>query len=78
MRALQVTFDALGAQHTAAKWKFLPGLETDDFVVLDLELDATLLPAEATMRLHESIGVDAAVQALATGKCQVRPERINN
>ena len=53
MAALQVTLDALGAEHAAIERKVLPGFESDHAIVADFELNAALLAAEATVRLHQ-------------------------
>ena len=60
MRALQVALDALRAEHAAVERKVFPRLEADDLVVLDLELDAALLAAEAAVRLDQAVRLDAA------------------
>ena len=62
VRALQVALDALGTEHAVIERELLPRLEADDLVVLDLELDAALLAAEAAMRLDEPIGLGGRVQ----------------
>ena len=59
VRALQVALHALRAEHAAVEREVLPRLEADDLVVLDLELDAALLAAEAAVRLDEPVGLDA-------------------
>ena len=59
MRALQVALDALGTEHTVVEGELLPRLEADDFIVLDLELDAALLAAEAAVRLDEPVRLRA-------------------
>ena len=74
MRALQVSLDALRAQHAAVEREVLPRLEADDLVVLHLQLDAALLAAETAMRLHESLGLDARRQAHARHRREMRPE----
>src|SRR5262245_3449977 len=75
MRALRVAANALGAQHAAVEGELFPRLEADDLVALHLELDAALLAAEATVRLHQPVGIDRRVDALAGRVRPVRPER---
>jgi len=53
MAALQVTLDALGAEHAAIKRKVLPGFESNQAIVADFELNAALLSAETAVRLHQ-------------------------
>ena len=65
MRSLQVSLDALRTQHAVVKGEILPRLEPDDRVVLHLELDAALLAAEAAVRLHHAVGLDAGIELLA-------------
>ena len=55
MIRLQVTLDALRAQHSAIEREILPRLEADHVVLPDLELDAALLSAEAAMRLYQPV-----------------------
>src|SRR5262249_12296924 len=51
MLVLHVALDAFRAEHAAVERELFPRLEADDLVVLDLELDAALLSAEAAVRL---------------------------
>ena len=74
MRALQVALHALRAEHAAVEREVLPRLEADHLVVAHLELDAALLAAEAAVRLHQPIGLDAGRQPHARHRGQVRPE----
>ena len=74
MRALQVSLDALGAQHAAIERKVFPGLEADHLVVADLELNPALLSTEAAVCLDQSIRLDAGRQARARHHGQVRSE----
>ena len=53
MFVLQVALYALGAEHAAVDRKLFPRLESDDLVVMNLELNAALNSAEAAVRLHE-------------------------
>jgi hypothetical protein len=62
VRLLQVALDPLRAQHAAVEGELVPGLEADDLVVLDLELHAALLAAEAAVRLDQLVGLDAGVE----------------
>src|SRR5262245_14524649 len=62
MRSLQVPLDAFGAEHAAVEGELFPGLEPDHLVVADFQLNAALLTAEATMRLHKAIGLDGGGQ----------------
>ena len=74
MRALQVAFHTLGTEHAAIEREILPRLEANHLVVADLELNPALLPAEAAMRLHEPIRLDAGRQPHAGHRRQVRSE----
>src|SRR5687768_17801686 len=53
MRSLQVAFHALRAEHAAVERKLLPRFEPNHLIVANLQLNAALLAAEATVRLHE-------------------------
>ena len=53
MIILQVALHALRAEHAAIDRELFPRLESDDLVVFNLELNAALHAAEATMRFHE-------------------------
>ena len=72
MRALQVAFQALRAQHAAVERKILQRLEADDLVVFHLELNAALLPAEATVRLDDLLGPGFFLPASRRYVVQVR------
>src|SRR5688500_6265300 len=74
MRPLQIALDALRAEHAAIEWKVFPGFEADHFVVADLELDATLLAAEATVRLDEPLWLHTRGERRSCRRRQVRPE----
>ncbi len=78
MRALQVALHALRTQHAAVEREVLPRLEADHLVVADLELNPALLAAEAAMRLHQPIGLDAGRQADAGHLGQVRSELLDD
>src|SRR5688572_17749249 len=71
---LVVALDDLGAEHAAVEGEFFPRLEADDDVVLDLELDAALLAAEAAVGLDQRVGLDVGGQAVAGHAGAVRPE----
>ena len=58
--------------------KLLPRLEADDLVVLHLELDAALLAAEAAVRLHQPVGLDAGSQPRAASWSTVRAEPVDD
>jgi hypothetical protein len=64
MVALQVALHPFGAKHPAIEGKFLPGLETDHPLILDLELNPALDPAKAAMRLDEPVGFDGFPPAI--------------
>ena len=74
MRLLQVALDALRTQHALVEGKLLPRLEADDVVVLDLELDAALLAAEAAVGLDVLLRLDARVQTAVPRVGEMRPE----
>ena len=59
MAALQVALDALRAELALVERELVPRLEADDLVVVDLELDAALLAAEAAVRLHRAVDLEA-------------------
>ena len=69
---LQVALDALGAQLPLVEGELVPGLEADDLVVLHLEDDPALLPAEAAVCPHLAIGVDPRVPAARRCLVEVR------
>src|SRR5215475_15382680 len=74
MLTLQITFDALRAEHPLVEWKILPRLKADYDIVLDLELDAALLATEATMRFYYFVRLDVSRQPHASIEGQVRTE----
>src|SRR5690606_28852799 len=78
VRALEVALDALRAEHAAIERKLVPGLEADDLVVLDLQLDAALLPAEAAMRLDQPFGLDAGGEPYARHRRHVGAEVVDD
>jgi hypothetical protein len=78
VRALQVAFHALGAQLAMVERKVHPWLEADHLVVLHQQLDATLLAAEAAVRLDGAIRRAARVKPLATGAAEVRAELLDD
>jgi hypothetical protein len=53
---LQVTAHPFGAEHAFVDGEVLPGLKADDLVVLDLQLVAALLAAEAAVGLDSRSG----------------------
>ena len=53
MFILKISLDPLWAEHSVVDRKLLPRLESDDLVVLNLELDSALHPAKTAMRLHQ-------------------------
>jgi hypothetical protein len=60
---LQIALDALGAELAAVEREVLPRFEADDALVLDLELDAALLSAEAAVRRHHAIRLAPSLPA---------------
>jgi hypothetical protein len=54
--ALQISLHALRAQHALVERELLPRFEPNHLVVPDFELNATLLPTEAAVRLHQPVG----------------------
>src|SRR5215467_5497543 len=56
MSALHVALYTFGAQHPVIEGKFLPRLETDDLVLANFKLNATLLAAKAAMRFDKTVG----------------------
>ena len=67
MAALEVALDPFGTEHAAVHRELLPGLETDDRIVLDLELDATLHAAKAAMRLDETVRLPTPLPSTRRG-----------
>jgi hypothetical protein len=57
----------------------LPGLEADDLVALDLQLDAALLAAKAAVRFDQPVGRMAGFVPPSAGRhvIQVRPVEFN-
>src|SRR5690606_4098785 len=74
MRLLQVSLDALRAQHPLVEGELVPVLDADDGVVLYLELQPTLLAAEAAMGLHEPVRLDTGVHSDVRRVGPERPE----
>ncbi len=72
VRVLQVALDALRAELPLVERELVPRFEADDFLVLDLEDDPALLPAEAAVRLHLAVDLDARVPASGRRFAQVR------
>ena len=59
--ALQVALHALRAELALVEREVVPGLEADDLVVVDLQLDAALLTAEAAVGLDHLVDLEARV-----------------
>ena len=74
MRTLQIPFDPFRTEHPAIERELFPRLKPNDFVVFDFQLNAALLSAEAAMRAHLTIRLDAPIQPRAAGKGQMRTE----
>src|SRR5215469_2494255 len=55
MRALHVSLDAFRAQLAPIEREVLAGLESNHLIVFHLQLNSTLLAAEAAMRLHQAV-----------------------
>src|SRR5687767_7801473 len=72
MGALEVSLDALGAEHAAIEGELFPRLEADHFVVPHLQPDPALLAAEAAMGVNEPVRFDAGRQPRAGHRRQVR------
>src|SRR5690606_34645723 len=51
--------------------KRVPRLKSDDFVILDLQLNAALLATKAAVRFDKSVGFYAAIKPRAGGVCQM-------
>ena len=69
MAALHIALYALGAKHAVVERKIFPGLETDDLILSDLELNAALLATEATVGLHQFFrGVDRFILPIHRGE----------
>src|SRR5262249_11563038 len=62
MRALQITLHTFRAEHSPVERKVFPRLESDHLIVLDLKLNAALLPAETAVRLDNLVGFDTCLQ----------------
>src|SRR5258706_2134675 len=71
MARLQIALHALGAEHAAVDRELLAGLEADDLVVLDLELDPALEAAEAAVGLHLTVGLARGAPAAGRRGVQV-------
>ena len=74
MAALQVPLDAFGAELALVEGEVVPGFESDDLVVVDLQFDAALLAAEAAVGLDDLVDLEpgvpsAAVQSLSWLHC---------
>ena len=70
--ALQVPFDALRAQLAFVERKLVPRFEADHLVVVNLQLDAALLAAEATVRLHHAVDLEPRVPSARRRLVEVR------
>jgi hypothetical protein len=70
--ALQVALDALRAELALVEREVVPGLEADHLVVVDLQLDAALLTAEAAVRVDDAIDLDARVPSTGRRLVEVR------
>jgi hypothetical protein len=71
--ALEVALDALGAELALVERELVPGLEADDLVVVDLQLDAALLAAEAAVGLDDLVDLQARVPPAGGRLVEVRP-----
>jgi hypothetical protein len=65
--ALEVALDPFGAEHATVYRELLPGLETDNGILLHLELDTTLHAAKAAMRLDETVWLPAPLPSTRWG-----------
>ena len=74
MAALEVALDALRAQLALVERELVPRLEADHRVVVDLQLDAALLAAEAAVRLDDPVDLEPGVPAAGWRLVEVRPE----
>src|SRR4029079_6467978 len=74
MLVLHIALHALGAELAAVEGEIFPGLEADHLVRLDLELDATLLAAEAAVRLDEPVYFTDRRPATGRSVARMRPE----
>ena len=74
MRLLQIALDALRTHHPLVEREFVPRLDANDEVVLDLELHAALLAAEAAVRLDVLLWLDAGIESAVARVGEVRPE----
>ncbi len=77
VRALQVTLDALGAEHPPVEGKVIPRLKADDFVVLHLQLNAALLAAKAAVRLDKFVRLGTGIKAHPLHVREVWPELLD-
>ncbi len=78
MRALQVALDALRAQHASIERELFPRFEANHLVIVNLELNAALLSAEAAVRLDQPLRLDARRQPRAGHRRQVRAESVDD
>ncbi len=78
MSPLKVAFDTLRTKHASVEGKVVPRLEARDDVVLDLELNAALLTAEAAVRLDKPVWLGVGGQSHGAGTVQVRPEAVED
>ena len=74
MCSLQVPLDALWTEHAPVEGKVLPGLEADDYVVFDFQLNAALLATETAVGLHQLIGLYVCCQPDAFAENGMRTE----
>ena len=72
MAALEVALDPFGTEHATVHRELLPGLEADNCIVLDLELDATLHAAKAAMRFDETVRFPTPLPSPGRGVVEMR------
>src|SRR5262245_59482178 len=77
---LEVALDAFGTEHATVHRELLPGLETNNRIVFDLELDTTLHAAKATMRLDETVRLPALLPSPRRGVVEIdrKSTRLNS
>src|SRR5262249_44724400 len=69
--------DALRAEFALVEGELLPRLDADHPLVLHLQRDATLLAAEAAVRVHRPVGPSARGEAAGWFMVQVRAESVD-
>src|SRR5262249_52927974 len=78
LRPLKIALDALGTEHAVIEWRFLPRLEADHAVRLDLKLDAALHSAKTAVSFHQAVRFAIRLPLRPVAVATVRAELLDN